>query len=40
MSFGYGAAMSYVLFFISAVVSLVLIKLVGIGSEQEVDGGR
>jgi multiple sugar transport system permease protein len=40
MSFGYGAAMSYVLFFISAVVSLILIKLVGIGSEQEVDGGR
>ena len=40
MSFGYGAAMSYVLFFISAAVSILLIKFVGIGSEQEIDGGR
>lgn len=40
MSFGYGAAMSYILFFISAVVSILLIKFVGIGSEQEADGGR
>ena len=40
LSFGYGAAMSYILFFISAVVSIILIKLIGAGSEQEADGGR
>jgi multiple sugar transport system permease protein len=34
---GYGAGMSYVLFFISAAVSIVLIKLIGTGSEQEID---
>jgi multiple sugar transport system permease protein len=40
LSFGYGAAMSYILFFISAAISIVLIKFIGIGSEQEADGGR
>jgi multiple sugar transport system permease protein len=37
---GYGAGMSYVLFFISAAVSIVLIKLIGTGSEQDAGGGR
>jgi len=37
---GYGAVMSYVLFFISAAVSIVLIKLIGTGSEQDAGGGR
>ena len=37
---GYGAAMSYILFFISAVVSIILIKLIGVGSAQDSDGGR
>jgi len=40
MSFGYGSAMSWVLFVISAVVSITLIKLIGIGSEQDIQGGR
>ncbi len=37
---GYGAAMSYVLFFISAIISLILIRLIGIGSVQHVEDGR
>jgi multiple sugar transport system permease protein len=37
---GYGAAMSYVLFFISAVISIVLIRLIGTGSAQQAQEGR
>ena len=37
---GYGAAMSYVLFFISAAISLVLIRLIGTGSAQQAQEGR
>jgi multiple sugar transport system permease protein len=35
---GYGAAMSYILFIISAFVSIVLIIMIGTGSEQESGG--
>jgi multiple sugar transport system permease protein len=37
---GYGAAMSYVLFFISAAISIILIRLIGTGSAQDVQEGR
>jgi multiple sugar transport system permease protein len=37
---GYGAAMSYILFFISAVISIILIRLVGTGSAQQTEEGR
>ena len=37
---GYGAAMSYVLFFISAAISIILIRLIGTGSAQQVQEGR
>jgi multiple sugar transport system permease protein len=37
---GYGAAMSYILFFISAVISIVLIRLIGTGSAQQAQEGR
>src|SRR3954454_10551341 len=36
---GYGAAMSYVLFVISAAISIVLIKLIGTGSTQGIEEG-
>ncbi len=37
---GYGAAMSYVLFFISAIVSLILIRAIGTDSAQQSKEGR
>jgi multiple sugar transport system permease protein len=37
---GYGAAMSYVLFIISAVISIVLIRLIGISSAQQLEDGK
>jgi ABC-type sugar transport system permease subunit len=37
---GYGAAMSYVLFFISAVISIILIRAIGTGSAQQSEEGR
>jgi multiple sugar transport system permease protein len=37
---GYGAAMSYILFFISAVISIILIRLIGTGSAQQVEEGH
>jgi multiple sugar transport system permease protein len=37
---GYGAAMSYVLFIISATISIILIKLIGTGSAQQAEEGK
>ncbi len=37
---GYGAAMSYVLFIISATISIILIKLIGTGSAQQAEEGN
>ena len=37
---GYGAAVSYVLFAISGVISIALIRLIGISSAQQGDDGR
>lgn len=37
---GYGAAMSYILFFVSAAISIVIIRLIGTGSAQQVEDGR
>src|SRR4051794_30910712 len=37
---GYGAAMSYILFFISAAISIILIRLIGTGSAQQIEDGR
>jgi multiple sugar transport system permease protein len=37
---GYGAAMSYVLFFISAAISIILIRMIGTESAQQVQEGR
>jgi ABC-type sugar transport system permease subunit len=37
---GYGAAMSYVLFIISATISIILIKWIGTGSSQQAEEGR
>jgi multiple sugar transport system permease protein len=37
---GYGAAMSYVLFIVSATISIILIKLIGTGSAQQAEEGK
>jgi multiple sugar transport system permease protein len=39
-SFGYGAAMSYVLFLISAAICLILIRAIGTDSAQQTKEGR
>jgi multiple sugar transport system permease protein len=37
---GYGAAMSYILFLVSAIISIILIRAIGTGSAQQAEEGR